>query len=403
MINVYTRIAGLVLAFGFFFGCSVTKNTSDNDSPSEGSYEQRIAAVDKQLETEPHNPALYYEKGTLLVEWAQDKKEASQRTTLYEEADHFLQKADSLSDTGRGTDIETHEDDQLRGLAWSNEHNQGIQTTQSASSEKDYRQAAIHFNNAAAIMPDSSVSYKKGSQAFYKGDEPQKAIDLLERARTKVTPTPVELLEPLAFLYMETDQPSKAITIYKEARSRLSHNFNLMHGLSNAYIEAEDHKNAIDILQQLTDKNPENTTYRFSLASEFYKAGREKIIAITDELEENSAFNSTAFSIADSLFSQAETHYSYLIDKEPENTRFVYQTVQFYQNRAAQYQRLLPHLSQEKKKEMTNNIEKNISASVPLLEQLTEQTPNKQLWEYLYRTYSYLGMQKEAEKVKSNF
>src|SRR5690625_1657387 len=210
-------------------------------------------------------------------------------------------------------------------------------------------------------------------------------------------------MESLAFLYVETDQLSQAIRIYKEARSRLKYNFNLMHGLSNAYVKAGDHQNAISLLQQLTDQKPQNITYRLLLASESYKAGRESIIAVADELEDHNRFNSAAFSTADSLFGQAEHHYTSILDSHPDNAQLVYKVVQFYQNKAAQYQRLIPHLDREKKKEMTSAITDNVAASVPLLEQLTEQESTDQLWEYLYRTYSFLGMQTEAEQAKANF
>src|SRR5699024_2381926 len=125
------------------------------------------------------------------------------------------------------------------------EHNQGIRHAQKASAEKDYRRAAIHFNNAASLLPGQADSYKLGSQNYYKGDQLQNAVDLLERARRNLTLPPVDLMESLAFLYVETDQLSQAIRIYKEARSRLKYNFNLMHGLSNAYVKAGDHQNAI--------------------------------------------------------------------------------------------------------------------------------------------------------------
>src|SRR5699024_610548 len=144
------------------------------------------------------------------------------------------------------------------------------------------------------------------------------------------------------------------------------------------------------------DQKPQNITYRLLLASESYKAGRESIIAVADELENHNRINSAAFSTADSLFSQADHNYTSILDSHPDNVHIVYEVVQFYQNKAAQYQRLAPHLDQEKKKEMTSAITDNVAASVPLLEQITEQKPTDQLWEYLYRTYSFLGMQTEA-------
>src|SRR5699024_623486 len=68
-----TRMAGLVLAFGFFFGCSASKPTADNPGTyssnhlSKDRFNQRMKVIDEQLQSDRYNPALYYEKGTLLI------------------------------------------------------------------------------------------------------------------------------------------------------------------------------------------------------------------------------------------------------------------------------------------------------------------------------------------------
>ncbi|SMO74637.1 tetratricopeptide repeat protein [Fodinibius sediminis] len=409
MITIYTRMASLVLAFGFFFGCSVSKNTFDkaptaaSDKLSEAQLEQRISAIDKQLESAPANSALYYEKGSLLIRWAQAKEQPSRRTPLYSKAEIILQKADSLFESRPVARLDTQHYYKLQKIAWSEEHNQGIQASKNASSSEDYRQAALYFNNAIAIMPDSLISYKLGSRMYYKGNEPRRAITVLEYARQNVTPLPVDLLESLAYLYVETEQLAKAIQTYEEARARHRHSFNLMHGLSNAYIEAGNHHNAIQLLLQLHNRKPGNTKYQYSLASEFYKAGREQVIAMVTELEEKDNFNTAVFSTADSLFGRAEHHYRQILNRQPNNAQVLYKTAQFYQNRAAQYQRLLPHLRDENEADIRRMIQQSISSSVPLLEQLSRQKPSKRLWEYLYRTYSYLGMKTKAEEAKANF
>ncbi|WP_211483150.1 tetratricopeptide repeat protein [Fodinibius roseus] len=398
-----------MLAFGFFFGCSATRSSTDHTNnissgdSGEAHFEQRITAIDQQLQSDPYNPSLYFEKGELLIKWAREKDDPDQRTPLYTEADLVLEKADSLLETRPDSSVDTLHYDQLRKVAWSSEHNRGIEQYREASSEGEYRQAAIHFNNATFIMPAEPVSYQMAGKTYFEGNELQQAIVVLERGRINVSPPPVDLLESLAFLYVETDQLQNAITIYKQARSQRKNSFSLMHGLSNAYIEAEDHHNAITILRELSDRKPDNITYRSSLASEYYKAGREKMITMTGELKEGKEFDAADFAIADSLFNQAEDHYVDIVDGQSGDAHHLYETVQFYHNKAAQYQRLLPYLDQQRETDLKKRIEQNISASVPLLEQLTEQHPTEQLWKYLYRTYSYLGMQEEAEKAKANY
>ncbi len=67
------------------------------------------------------------------------------------------------------------------------------------------------------------------------------------------------LLEQLAFLYLENDQPRKAIEIFEQAESFSDQNLNLLHGLSNAYINAGEHKKAVDLLYQLIESKPDRT------------------------------------------------------------------------------------------------------------------------------------------------
>src|SRR5699024_8549685 len=121
-------------------------------------------------------------KGTLLIKWAKGNENPADRLSFYEEADSLFQKADSLTKTKSAGSADTLQYHQVRRLAGSSEHNQGIRHAQNASAKKNYRRAAIHFNNAAALLPDRADSYKLGSQNYYKGNQLQNAVDLLERA-----------------------------------------------------------------------------------------------------------------------------------------------------------------------------------------------------------------------------
>lgn len=411
MIDFNTRIASLVLAFGFFFGCSTLKNTPDlpanpsaTDQLSEAQFEQYLAGINQKIADNRQSPVLYYQKGALLTRWAQQRQNPEQRTPLYTKADQALSTADSLSDSNATMDNSRRRDiDQLRKVAWSNEHNQGITALQHASNPDDYRKAAVYFTNATAIMPDSIASYKRASKAYYKGNQPQKAVAALESARQKADPLPTEITESLAFLYFQTGQYQKAIEAYKRARTQRNHSYNLMHGLANAYMKAQEHRQAVGLLEQLVNQRPGNLTYRYSLASEAYQAARQQLQNIAQDLEKDHAFNIPVFQLADSLFNIAKIQYRYLRRNQVPNDKATFKLAQFYQNKAAAYQSLLPYVNRSRSEEITSIITQSVSSSIPLLEQLTRKNSNrsKQLWQYLYRTYSYLGMQEKAQNAKS--
>ncbi len=68
-----TRIASLVLAFGFFISCSTLSPSSDknselSDNLTEAQLKQRIDSLDKQIASEKNNPGLLYQKGFFLTE-----------------------------------------------------------------------------------------------------------------------------------------------------------------------------------------------------------------------------------------------------------------------------------------------------------------------------------------------
>ncbi|MCW9705890.1 tetratricopeptide repeat protein [Fodinibius salsisoli] len=409
MIYSYTRIASLALAFGFFFGCSVIKNSSNTSSgPIAGDLTKqqlakRLDAIQNELGDTPNNPKLYYEKGLLLTKWTQKKQQPSQRTPLYREADKALFTADSLIDHSPTAKIDSSiQTDQLRRVAWTNEHNQGIKVSQNARSKNDFLRSATHFSNAAAIMPDSVTSYQKAGEAFYNADSLPEAIQILENARRHIDPLPVELLESLGYLYLETDNADQAVPVFEKARTLDQRNFNIMHGLSNAYIRSGRHQKAITLLQLLTERQPNNTTYQLALGAQLYEAGNDQLKLLVNNLNDQQKFEEQFFTVANSFMDRAEEQYNAIVGEKSSNKEIITTVAQFHQNRAAQYQKLLPYLPSSKKKNIASIIERSISASIPLLQQLAKQNPSDQVWQSLYQAYNYLGMQEEAQKAKAN-
>jgi predicted Zn-dependent protease len=408
MIYSYTRIASLVLAFGFFFGCSILQNSSDpssepiSDNLTEAQLEKQLIAVRNQIDENPNNPELYYRKGVLLTQWAPDKA-PSERTAYYTEAREALHTADSLYK--RNPSDETgppRTTDQLRSVAWSNEHNQGIAKLQNAGSRSDYLQSATHFRNASIIMPDSVIAYQMASEAFYRGEQPQEALQILKKGLQNIGTPSVKLLESLAYLYLETNQPERSVKLFEQARSLNQRNFNIMHGLSNAYIQAGDHQKAIALLRQLSDRQPGNTTYQRTLASQLYEAGSAKLTDLLTQLKERDRFSKELFTAGNSLLKQAEEQYTSILEEGGSHKEMTKVAAQFYYNRAALYQKLLPYLPDAQNKELEPIIKRSLSASIPLLQKLTASAPSKQLWQNLYQAYTYLGMQEEAKKAKTN-
>lgn len=399
----FTRMASLVLAFGFFISCSTSKSNinPEIDPPplSETELEQKVDNINQKISSGDSSGTLLYQKGVFLTKLAQKKKPASDRAPLYSDARNALH---SLLERPAGvTQKEKDAVRELLSVTWSNEHNQGVQIMQNDSTldNDDYSLAAAHFKNATLIIPDSSVSYKMGARAYYQSQQPNKAVALLEEAQNHIDKMPTALIEQLAFLYLENNQPKKAIEAYEDAEPFSSQNLNLLHGLSNAYINAGEHNKSVALLERLVDQKPENIIYRQSLATELYYLAAHKI----DSLAAQREVTPKAFHEADSILSRAENQLRELVDRNNRNMELKQRLAQFYHNSASKYQHLLPAAGEDQKAQIKSKIESFLSSSLPLLEQLVEQNPRgKVFWKNLYQAYSYLGMSEKARNAKSN-
>ena len=102
MINHLTRIASLVLAFGFFISCSTLQPNQQAEKSTEelstSELRSNVAAIDEKLENSNQNPELYYRKGELLTKMARKQSDPAQRTALYDRARQSLSQAADLYD-----------------------------------------------------------------------------------------------------------------------------------------------------------------------------------------------------------------------------------------------------------------------------------------------------------------
>lgn len=407
MIRPVTRMASLVLAFGFFIGCSAL--SPDNTKSADGSelnkqqLEQRIETIEERLEEDSSNPQLHLEKGSLLRRLALKLDNPSDRTPLYTDLRQSLLRAE---DNFREEDHRAgqREVDELFNIAWSNEHNRGVRYMQQDSSRdsNDFEKAVHHFVNATVILPDSSISYEMQARAFYKLHQPEKAIEALEQAKQHIDPLPPFLLEQLAFLYMETGSSDKAVTLYEQAKSLSDNNLNLIHGLANAYITKDEHRKAIDLLELLIENKPESIIYGKSLATELFYLGSENIETAIDHLKKGTGDESELLNEADSLINKAENRFLESLKVNPDDYELERGLAYFYQNSASKYQKLLPYLAGNAEEAVEEKIRSYLRSSIPYFLKLAEQNPRESNFlENLYDIYTYLGMDEKAAETKA--
>ena len=405
MIHYFTRITSLVLVFGFFISCSTLQSSNQESASTQSLTEeqinQEISSLDSNISDNPEQAGLYHEKGKLLTQLAKRQDIPSNRVSHYTKAQQALEKALQLYNDSTASAVEVKD---LLNVTWSLEHNEGVKFFQGESDEKpDYEKAAAHFNNATIIIPDSANSYTMRARALYKNQQPEQAIDVLEKAHENISSPPVELLEQLAFLYLENDNPQKAVAIYEQAESFSDQNLNLLHGLSNAYINADSHQKAIDLLNQLIENEPENIIYAQTLATELFFVGKSQLDTVTTALEKGTTLEHTQFDNAVATIEKARKQFQLLAEENPGNIEIQERSANFYYNIASRYHNLLSMVDTEHQEQLEEKMTNYLSASIPLFEQLTSQkSQDKELWKQLYNVYSILRMDQEAKNAKAN-
>lgn len=406
MIHYFTRIASLVLAFGFFISCSsLQPSTQDSESAnklSKQQIEKQLEDLDKKISSHPNESDLYFERGKLLTKLAQKNGDPSQRVSHYTNARSNFDKAFELY---QDSAVNVEKINDLLNVSWSHEHNKGVELLQEESPENiNYSRAADHFNNATILIPDSANSYTMKARALYHNQQAKEAISTLEKAKDHINPPPSLLLEQLAFLYLQNNDPRKAINIYEEAESFSGQNLNLLHGLANAYISAEEHSKAITILEQLIESEPRNIIYGQSLATELYHVGKLELDSIAKNIDNKDiTLEETNFDSVKTLLTKAEEQFKWIAEANPNDQEIQERVAQFHYNSASNYHRLVTLVQDKHRDELQKLVQQHLSASIPLLEKIVEHNQaNQTIWEQLYRAYSILGMENKAENAKAN-
>lgn len=399
------------IAFGFFIGCSVINSLkkSESDSgpnPTTAELEQRLSEIETEISENPANAEIYYQKGRVLNKLAHLQPAPQDRTEYYRQMRQSLMKSGSLfqSSTNReGVD----KVDEIQKVSWSFEHNQGVEILRTDSTLKsgDFNRAAAHFNNAITIIPDSVVSYKMKAQAHYRNHQVGSAIETLETADNRITSLPSDLLEQLAFLYLEENRHQQAIELYERAELFSDKNLNLIHGLANAYITAGEHAEAVELLQALVESEPENVIYRESYGTELYNLGLQKFDSLLAESNGNPAVTEQYYEQANTLMNRSAEQLKKARELNPESIGLKKQLAFVYQNIATQLRQVKPQFDESTQREIDKNIEANLNHAVSLFEQLVNQGPEpeqtRRYWKQLYQAYSYLGMQQKATEAKA--
>lgn len=413
MIYRIARMTSLVLAFGFFFGCTAFENLTGSgetaEEDPESGLQTELESVNRSLEEGDTTPRLYFRKGKILRQLAAGEENPAARTPLYREMRSALTSGRELAGPGGGET--TEEIRELLQVSWSNEHNSGLRyigtdTSDNSQENANYGRAVNHFRNAIAILPDSLVTYRIKAETHYRNDRPERAISTLEDARETAGELPAPMVEQLGFLHFERGAYKRAIDAYEQGRPRESGHPELARGLANAYMQAGRHGEALELLNLLRERDPENRNYCLATATERYFAGRS-LLEDTGSVQ-GARSDTVLYRQADAHFRQAETIYEELAEEEPENGELRRQVADFYHNVTSLYRKRIPGGEPAEGAPPPDSllheyIRHYLAASLPHLEELSSDEEGDSFYtRRLLAVYRYLGMEEEAQELRDN-
>lgn len=396
MIISRTRMAGILLAFGFFFinSCSLFIQTVDESESllRSGNPESALLEVNRILDEDGQNEDALLLKAEILSEMARSEQSTAQKGNYYREMRQTL----STPDFDPSQRFLNRRNRLLRS-AWNREQEEGLRLLQQENNG-DQRQILSHFEHAITLNPDSSVTYSLKATTHYANGDVRLAIETLETGRNRIPDFPAAYSEKLAFLYLEEGQLEQSASLYQNLLDRDPENSTLRDGLVNAHILAGNHHKSVPLLRELVTESPENIHYQESLITELvFRAS-----GVADSLSESSPVSGAGIDDLLQHLEEAEEMILFLLERHPDPEEFTYTAAVLYKNSAL----ILLSLAETVQGQFADSLQEKSSqllhAGLPLWETVAESNPeNREIWRSLYQIYNQLGMSEEAESTQS--
>ncbi len=404
MINLTARTAVPVLigiAFGIFFtlSCSTVEQTesSTEELTTTDRLEMQLNEINQRIQQEPENSRHYQEKSEVLYSIAKNQP-VQQRQPVYQNLrDHSNSAENQLGKY-------QPELDEILKKAWSDEQSKGVQILQQHRDDgtnEHYPEILAHFNNAITIIPDSLVTYSLKATTLYENGYLNEATETLETAINISDSSKPELLEKLAYLYLESGKIENSIAIYEDLAIDKPNDQHIKHGLINAYIIQENHEDAAVILNELSESYPSRYIYQEALANQKYFIFENK----AGELLRSDYNGSQEDSINEigALADDIHTIYDSLRTKMPVNEENTLRMAAFYKQAHSIFSEILQwgDFEDEEASEIVERKEQFADFALPLWERLVELNPdNLEYLHNLYEVYTLLGMDDDAEAIE---
>lgn len=263
----------ITLLFGFFV--MVGANGCSSDPNVEGAkldlrnkdYDRALDNLATALDKNPENAEAWELRGRVLSEQAFNTQDPEEHREI------IFEMVESFENAARFDPA--FQEDVTRGLrfAYANEFQRGVQAFERArNDDSEYPTAALYFDTAAEIQPDSAGAYVNEAYAWLNAGQPESAIEPFEQA-LEAGDTAPETYRFLANLYVNNERSDEAIALLEDASDMYPEDIDIQTELLNAYQLAGETDKALERYQLAVERDPDNELFRYNYGSLLEQTG----------------------------------------------------------------------------------------------------------------------------------
>lgn len=246
-------------------------------------YQGVIDAANRALVENPENADAFFYIGAAHLEMSEDKPVSERRDDLRSARENMV-KADELYTAQEISSNEAESAIALLVARWQDEYSQGIGGIDfEAENPPEVLQNAIyHIYNAHAVMPDSTMNLDALSELYFMIDDVDNAVKYMEEAIDHADEADLTRYQRLAFFYQVNEDEAGSLSLLERASDLFPEEIFFVQEQANIYFRAGENEKAMEILEDLIERDPENAQYRLVFGTQIY----QEYLNMTDEIAE---------------------------------------------------------------------------------------------------------------------
>lgn len=235
-------------------------------------YQKAMEAVDAALQLNAENAYAYYYKGVVYAEWAKATASVGDRAPYWSSLNEAWKTAAAKYAAVTPPAKEVALMDLSRQSYWASEYNDAIKLAGvDAPTPEGLATAILHLKNAAAINPDSAMTFDILAEVYMMTSDTASAITTLRKATDVGGVSYNRALRLSGILGMQRNFDAK-IEVLTTAKTKYPDSIGIVQEMANTYLAAQQTDKALDVVKQLIDKDPSNANYHLVYGTQVYQA-----------------------------------------------------------------------------------------------------------------------------------